>query len=121
MKFMKLLHIDSSISGKGSASRLLSAGSVAALRRAVPGLKVIRRDLDADPIPHRDSRRLPAVRPGNAPEGATGIPDPERGRALDEFLAADIAVIGAPMYNFTVPSQLKACARSALDGAVRSA
>ena len=105
---MKLLHIDSSISGAGSASRRLSSGVVAALTRAMPDLEVIRRDLDAEPIPHLDSRRLPTVRPANAPAGATGIADPEGAAALDEFLAADIVVIGAPMYNFTVPSQLKA-------------
>lgn len=105
---MKLLHIDSSISGEGSASRQLSAAIVAASTRAMPGLEVIRRDLDADPVPHLDSRRLPTVRPANAPEAAIGIPDPEGAQALDEFLAADIVVIGAPMYNFTVPSQLKA-------------
>jgi FMN-dependent NADH-azoreductase len=105
---MKLLHIDSSISGEGSASRQLSAAVVAALTRAMPDLDVTRRDLDAEPIPHLDSRRLPTVRPANAPEGAAGIPDPKGAKALDEFLAADIIVIGAPMYNFTVPSQLKA-------------
>jgi len=105
---MKLLHIDSSISGEGSASRRLSAAVVAALVEAAPGVEVIRRDLDAEPIPHLDSRRLPTVRPANAPEGAAGIPDPEGASALDEFLAADIIVIGAPMYNFSVPSQLKA-------------
>jgi FMN-dependent NADH-azoreductase len=105
---MKLLHIDSSVLGEGSASRQLSAAVVAALVEAAPGLEVIRRDLDAEPIPHLDSRRLPTVRPANAPEGATGVPDPEGSSALDEFLAADIVVIGAPMYNFTVPSQLKA-------------
>jgi FMN-dependent NADH-azoreductase len=105
---MKLLHIDSSISGDASASRQLSAAVVAAFTLALPGLKIIRRDLDAEPIPHLDSRRLPTVRPANAPEGAAGVPDPEGARALDEFLAADIVVIGAPMYNFTVPSQLKA-------------
>ena len=105
---MKLLHIDSSISAEGSASRQLSSAIVAALTRAIPGLEVIRRDLDADPIPHLDSRRLPTVRPANAPEGATGIPDPEGARALDEFLAADTVIIGAPMYNFAIPSQLKA-------------
>lgn len=105
---MKLLHMDSSISGEGSASRQLSAAIVAASTRAMPGLEVIRRDLDADPVPHLDSRRLPTVRPANAPEGAIGIPDLEGAQALDEFLAAHVVVIGAPMYNFTVPSQLKA-------------
>jgi FMN-dependent NADH-azoreductase len=105
---MKLLHIDASITGESSASRRLSAAVVAAFTRALPGLEIIRRDLDAEPIPHLDSRRLPTVRPANAPEGAAGVPDPEGAKALEEFLAADIIVIGAPMYNFAVPSQLKA-------------
>jgi FMN-dependent NADH-azoreductase len=105
---MKLLHIDSSIVGEGSASRRLSTAIVAAFARAVPDLEIVRRDLDADPIPHLDSRRLPTVRPANAPQGATGVPDDKGAGALGEFLAADIVVIGAPMYNFTIPSQLKA-------------
>src|SRR5207237_3337928 len=97
---MKLLHIDSSITGAGSASRQLSAALVAALKAAIPGLGVVRRDLDANPIPHLDSKRLPTVRPANAPEGAVGIADDGGSDALDEFLAADILVIDAPMYNF---------------------
>src|SRR5580658_5926738 len=105
---MKLLHIDSSITGVNSASRQLSAALVAALTAAIPGLEVIRRDLDANPIPHLDSKRLPTVRPANAPEGAVGIADEGGADVLDEFLGADIIVIGAPMYNFGIPSQLKA-------------
>jgi FMN-dependent NADH-azoreductase len=110
---MKLLHIDSSISGEGSASRQLSAAIVAAFEASVPGLQIIRRDLDAAPIPHLDSRLLPAVRPATAADQASGASgekgvDEKGGGALDEFLAADIVVIGAPMYNFTIPSQLKA-------------
>jgi FMN-dependent NADH-azoreductase len=91
---MKLLHIDSSILGEASASRELSAAIVQAVTRAMPGVEIIRRDLDADPIPHLDSRLLAATLKGSA--------------VLDEFLGADIIVIGAPMYNFTIPSQLKA-------------
>src|SRR6516164_11486408 len=97
---MKLLHIDSSITGANSASRQLSAALVAALKAGIPGLEVIRRDLDANPIPHLDSKRLPTVRPANAPEGAVGIADEGGSDALDEFLSVDILVIGAPMYNF---------------------
>jgi FMN-dependent NADH-azoreductase len=104
---MIILHIDSSITGPASTSRMLSAAVVAALQTSDPDLQVIRRDLDADPIPHLDSKRLPTVRPANAPAGAAGVADEGAG-ALDEFLAADIVVIGAPMYNFTIPSQLKA-------------
>src|SRR5579862_10021899 len=92
---MKLLHIDSSITGTNSASRQLSAALVAALKAAIPGLEVIRRDLDANPIPHLDSKRLPTVRPANAPDGAVGIADEGGSDVLDEFLGADILVIGA--------------------------
>jgi FMN-dependent NADH-azoreductase len=97
---MRLLHIDSSITGEGSASRQVSAAIVAVFREAIPNLTVIRRDLHADPLPHLDSESLPFIRPANPADAAN--------EALDEFLAADIIVIGAPMYNFTVPSQLKA-------------
>ena len=105
---MKLLHIDSSILGEASASRELSAAIVAALSRAMPGLEVVRRDLDADPIPHLDSGSLAAVRPDIAADGTARIAAEKGAAALDEFLDAEIVVIGAPMYNFTIPSQLKA-------------
>jgi FMN-dependent NADH-azoreductase len=91
---MRLLHIDSSILGEASASRQLSAAIVQAVTRAVPGVEIVRRDLDADPIPHLDGGLFAAALKGSA--------------VLDEFLGADIVVIGAPMYNFTIPSQLKA-------------
>jgi FMN-dependent NADH-azoreductase len=100
---MKLLHIDSSIAGEASASRRLSAAIVREFARTVPGLEIARRDLDTDPIPHLDSRSLGQVRSANAAD-ARGTSD----GTLDQFLDADIVVIGAPMYNFTVPSQLKA-------------
>src|ERR1700745_1449263 len=105
---MKLLHIDSSIRGPTSRPRKLSAALVAALKASIPGLEVIRRDLDANPIPHLDSKRLPTVRPANAPAGAVGIADEGGSDVFDESLRADILVVGAPMYNFGIPSQLKA-------------
>jgi FMN-dependent NADH-azoreductase len=104
---MKLLHIDSSILGEASASREISAAIVQAFSRSMPGLEVVRRDLDADPIPHLDSRLLAAVRPDIAADRATHTDD-KGATALEEFLGADIIVISAPMYNFTIPSQLKA-------------
>ena len=103
---MKLLHIDAGITGPGSVSRRLSAAAVEALILETPGLEVVRRDLDADPIPHLDSHNIATLRPV---DGA--VPGPEEARSaeiLSEFLAADIVVIGAPMYNFGIPSQLKA-------------
>ena len=106
---MKLLHIDSSITGGASASRQVSAAIVAALARANPGLEIASRDLDADPIPHLDSARLASVRqaPPDAPT-PTEADIAANGAILQQLLDADIVVIGAPMYNFTVPSQLKA-------------
>src|ERR1700693_939748 len=105
---MKLLQIESSVLGEASASRQLSAAIVQAWTRAMPGLEIVRRDLDADPIPHLDSRSLAAVRPDIAANAAARAADEKGAAALEEFLDADIVVIGAPMYNFTIPSQPKA-------------
>jgi FMN-dependent NADH-azoreductase len=105
---MKLLHIDSSILGPNSVSRILSAEIVAAERRRHPGLAVTYRDLGADPIDHLSSAHLAAAQ-GATPETPALQRDLEAGQAaLEEFLAADIVVVGAPMYNFGVSSQLKA-------------
>jgi FMN-dependent NADH-azoreductase len=106
---MQLLHVDSSILGSNSASRLLTAEVVEAERRRDPGLTVVYRDLAADPLGHISGGHLGAA------QGA-GVELPEELRrdvalgqaALAEFLASDIVVVGAPMYNFTIPSQLKA-------------
>jgi FMN-dependent NADH-azoreductase len=105
---MKLLHVDSSILGPGSVSRQLSAEIVAAERKLHPGLDVIYRDLAAEPVGHLSGAHLAAAQ-GAIPEAAPLQRDLAAGvAALDEFLAADIVVVGAPMYNFGVPSQLKA-------------
>lgn len=94
---MKLLHIDSSVLGENSASRSMTAAIVARLRAEHPDLEVTRRDLAAQTLPHF------------TPVLAEDHPCVARnGEILDEFLAADIVVIGAPMYNFTIPTQLKA-------------
>jgi FMN-dependent NADH-azoreductase len=105
---MKLLHIDSSILGGNSASRQLSAATVARLAKATPGLKVVYRDLAVEPLSHLSGEHLAAAQ-GAVPESAAMQKDLAASQAaLEEFLSADIVVIGAPMYNFTVPSQLKA-------------
>ena len=87
---MTILHIDSSISGENSASRQLTKSLVDQLKTSQWGEQVVYRDLAANPLPHLtfDAFADTAV--------------------LDEFLAADTVVIGAPMYNFTPPTQLKA-------------
>lgn len=105
---MKLLHVDSSILGPGSVSRQLSAEIVAAEQRLHPHLEVTYRDLAAAPVGHLSGAHLAAAQ-GAAPEAVEVRQDVAVGQsALDEFLAADIVVVGAPMYNFAIPSQLKA-------------
>ena len=96
---MKLLHIDSSILGENSISRSLTASVVSRLRAADPSLQIDHRDLAATPLTHIDLASMPADTSDAAIASAA---------ILDEFLEADIVVIGAPMYNFTIPSQLKA-------------
>jgi len=105
---MKLLHIDASILGANSASRQVSAAVVERLRAAQPGLEVTYRDLAAQPLTHLSGEHLAAAQ-GATPESPSLQRDLANGQAvLEEFLAADTVVIGAPMYNFTIPSQLKA-------------
>ena len=104
---MKLLHVDSSILGPGSVSRILSAEVVDALRAGHPDLAVTYRDLASQPLGHLTAAHLGALQ--GAPVEADVQTDVSAGQAaLEEFLAADIVVIGAPMYNFAIPSQLKA-------------
>jgi FMN-dependent NADH-azoreductase len=104
---MKLLHIDASILGAKSASRQVSGAVVDKLRKTVP-LEIAYRDLAAQPLLHLSGEHLAAAQ-GAAPQSPAVLGDVAASRAaLDEFLAADIVVIGAPMYNFTIPSQLKA-------------
>ena len=105
---MKLLHVDSSILGGNSVSRTLSADIVAAEQQRHPGLAVTYRDLGAAPVGHLSGAHLAAFQ-GAVPEEAALQADLAAGLAvMDEFLTADIVVVGAPMYNFGVPSQLKA-------------
>ena len=87
---MTILHIDSSINGDNSVSRVLTQSIVDQLRAADPDAEVIARDLAREPLPHLT---LDAFADSST---------------IDEFLDADTVVIGAPMYNFTLPSQLKA-------------
>lgn len=90
---MKLLHLDSSITGADSASRSLSAAIVRAIAARSPDAEVTHRDLVADPLPHLTLAVLA---------------DPIANEPLQDFLTSDVIVIGAGMYNFAVPSQLKA-------------
>ncbi|RUL66137.1 FMN-dependent NADH-azoreductase [Dyella dinghuensis] len=94
---MKLLHIDASSLGQHSVSRQLTAAAVNKLRQEHPALDVTYRDVSSNPLPHW----TPVV---DAQSEAAQLGN----EVMDEFLAADVIVIGAPMYNFSIPSQLKA-------------
>jgi FMN-dependent NADH-azoreductase len=104
---MKLLHVDSSILGPNSVSRTLTAEIVEQQRRLHPGLEVIYRDLAAAPHLHFSPAHIAAAY-GVTPDAAVQSDLDDGSAVLDELFAADIIVIGAPMYNFAVPSQLKA-------------
>jgi len=105
---MKLLHIDASILGGNSVSRQLSAAAVERLRKTVSDLDVTYRDISATPLSHLTGEHLAAAH-GATPETPAVRDDlAASAAALEDFLAADVVVIGAPMYNFTIPSQLKA-------------
>ena len=105
---MKLLHIDSSVLGPHSVSRKVSAAIVDRLRQATPGLQIVYRDLSATPLSHLTGSHLAAAQGAVAPDAALQRELAAGQAVLEEFLAADIVVLGAPMYNFTIPSQLKA-------------
>ena len=87
---MTILHLDASINGENSASRAISRSIVEQLKTGLWGKDVVYRDLAADPLPHLTLDAFADT------------------KVIDEFFAADTIVIGAPMYNFTLPTQLKA-------------
>jgi len=106
---MKLLHIDSSILGDHSASRQLSHNVVAAWQAADPSLVVTYRDLASDAISHFSAATLLAAGTSAELRDAALQHEAELSAStLAEFLAADAVVIAAPMYNFSIPTQLKA-------------
>ena len=96
---MKLLHIDSSILGDNSASRAMTREIVSRWQAAVPATQVNDLDLATNALPHLSGSSLVGVDELEAARDA---------RVLADFQAADVIVIGAPMYNFTIPTQLKA-------------
>jgi FMN-dependent NADH-azoreductase len=109
---MKLLHIDTSILGHRSVSREITGAIVGKLKTASTDIEVVYRDLALAPPAHMTLASLP----GDHPQSAWAGPLDDVGQAvrnesqqiLDEFMAADVVVVGVPMYNFGIPSQLKA-------------
>lgn len=107
---MHILHLDSSILADSSASRVLSAAIVSELLALHGNAKVTARDLAADVIPHLSG----AIAAGFRQPVATAVDEATRAEharseaLVSEFLASDVIVLGVPMYNFSVPTQLKA-------------
>jgi FMN-dependent NADH-azoreductase len=93
---MNLLHIDSSITGEQSVSRRLTARIVEGLQKSSPETITTYRDLAKKPLPHHALAH-------EAEHDRAAV-----AASLEEFLAADVGVIGAPMYNHGIASQLKA-------------
>lgn len=107
---MKLLHVDSSPLGTASVSRELSRKAVAEWQSRHPGTTVEHLDLALDAPSHLDMDSL-GFRFGIDAAHLTEAQKRENAvseQLVSQFLAADVVVIGAPMYNFTIPSQLKA-------------
>lgn len=102
-----VLVLNSSASGSSSVSRQLVQSTVDHLRRQNPGLHVVERDLDATPVPHLNAETTAAVRAGINETPAQRDALALSNALVEELKAADTIVIGAPMYNFGIPSTLK--------------
>lgn len=104
-----LLHLDSSADLDGSVSRRLTARFAAGWQALGADHVVVRRDLLADPPPHLPSNVLhwgPSLRePG---ERVSEQDERRQAELTGELLAADVVLVGAPLYNWSVPSSLKA-------------
>lgn len=105
---MQLLHIDSAITGDQSVSRQLTAQAVAAWQANHAATQVDYLDLAAQTPPHLSADALGFRTGQSASTDAQRRENALSEQLVSQFLAADVIVIGAPMYNFTIPSQLKA-------------
>jgi FMN-dependent NADH-azoreductase len=106
---MKLLHIDSSILGDNSVTRVLTQRIVTEWQASHAGTSVEHLDLAVNAPTHLSADSLGF----RLPAGSTDLSDVQRREnavseaLVSQFLAADVVVIGAPMYNFAIPTQLK--------------
>ncbi len=104
-----VLYINSSVRSAGSLSRQLSAEFIAKWKVANPADTVVERDLAANPVPHLTEQMMGAFfTPAEARNAEQAHVVKVSDTLVDELIAADVVVIGAPMYNFSVPSSLKA-------------
>ncbi|RUW81282.1 NAD(P)H-dependent oxidoreductase [Mesorhizobium sp. M2A.F.Ca.ET.067.02.1.1] len=105
---MHILHLDSSIQGAGSASRTLTKAVVANLLDQHPGAAVTYHDLVEEAVPHGPIGAGFRPLAFDVSDEATRREYARSDALVGEFLASDIIVVGAPMYNFSLASQLKA-------------
>lgn len=108
VRTMKILHIDSSILGSYSVSRELTSEIVRRQLALHPEAEVIYRDLSQDPALHLSGAHMAVWQGAPVEDAALGADLKVGSDYLAEVVSADIIVIGAPMYNFSIPSQLKA-------------
>ncbi len=106
---LKVLHIDSSILEENSVTRLLSSAIVRLLQDKYPDSHIVYRDVVADEISHLTGPIAAGFRPLAVSEINEQVAAQHRlsSQLVAEFLESDVIVIGAPMYNFSVASQLK--------------
>jgi FMN-dependent NADH-azoreductase len=106
---MKVLKINSSLYGESGQSSQLATQFIGALREREPDLALVERDLAAEPVPHLDAARFAAFLAKPEQRSAEQQAVAAYSDALiDELREADVVVLGLPMYNFGVPSSLKA-------------
>lgn len=103
-----ILRVDSSPVGEHSVSRKLTEKILAELKAKYPDTRLIERDLGRHPLPHLDALTIgafftPPEKRNDALTNAIKTSD----QAVDELIAADAVIIGAPMHNFGIPSSLK--------------
>ena len=102
-----ILIVDSAATGEASVSRRLTGELESALRARGP-VRIVHRDVGAHPVPHLTAETTPAIRGAEAATGAARDSIALSDALIAELKAADILVIGAPMYNFGIASTLKA-------------
>jgi FMN-dependent NADH-azoreductase len=104
----KVLILDSAATGEQSVSRKLINGLVTDLIARTASAEIVRRDIGGNPIPHLGPETVTAIRTGEASTEAGREALALSDALIEELRAADVLVIGAPMYNFGIPSTLKA-------------
>ncbi len=104
-----VLQINSSMHGEAGQSTRLADELVARLQQQNPAFKRVVRDLAGEPVPHLDANRFAAfTTPAGERDAQQQALVSQSDRLISELREAEVIVVGLPMYNFGVPSQLKA-------------